>query len=73
VVERTARRGLEIFQKIIKGIQDDYVRADCPVHGKDVYFERVDGDLFQCANFEHKPLSERQGPPDPVPGRTLSM
>ncbi len=44
---------IESFQKIIHGIDGNLTKADCPTHGKEVYFERVGGDLFQCANSSH--------------------
>jgi hypothetical protein len=57
------------YQITIEGVEGNLTKADCPVHGKNVYFERVKKDFFRCANFEHKPLNERQRIPDEVPGR----
>lgn len=51
-------------------IGTNLIKADCPIHGKDVYFERVEpgSDIFQCANRDHKIRS--RGPIDQIPGLT---
>jgi hypothetical protein len=67
--ERPSGQKIESYQKIIEGEGSDLVRADCPIHGEGVYFERVEGNLFQCANFEHKPENGRQRMVDRVPRR----
>jgi hypothetical protein len=53
--ERKIEQKLENFQLIIQDVIGNLTKANCPIHGKDVYFERVEGDLFQCANYTHKP------------------
>lgn len=45
-------------QKIIPGIVGtNLTKSNCPDHGEGVYFERVEGDLFQCANISHHEIA----------------
>lgn len=54
MVVETTDNTLLPHQLIINNVKGtNLVKADCPTHGINVYFERVEGDLFECANRDH--------------------
>lgn len=55
---------LQSYQKLVTSeINDNYIKAgllgvSCPDHpGVNTYFERVRGQVFQCAHISHKEAS----------------
>lgn len=59
MVERAENEPLP-YQKIIEGVDGNLVKAFCPEHNAETYFERIEGNLFQCAQIDHYEDVSRQ-------------